>query len=272
MNELLITTNSFLAQHPEVDAILVALAGLVIARLCAWLAGAGLAGLERLTLWAAPDWLAPGALLRFQPFLRGLVFYSLIFFFLLWALDTLNISILEAWVAQTSVYVSRVFLAILILLAGYLAGLLAQAALASALPSGSSQFLPRMAQLLILGVAALTALSQLAIDVAFLTWVIVILLGSFLGGLSLAFALGSGQLVSNILARREVSRYKIGNRVRIGELEGVIVDVLDTAVLLESPEGTTAIPYARFAAEPVTLLSGGAGQGPTQGQGQRNAG
>ena len=70
--------------------------------------------------------------------------------------------------------------------------------------------------------------------------------------------MGSGQLVANILARREVSRYKIGNRVRVGELEGVIVDVLDTAVLLENAEGVTAIPYARFAAEPVTLLSSAA--------------
>ena len=244
-----------LAQHPEVLAIAIALAGLVVARLLALAGDSGLSGLEYLLHRLGPAWRENIDITGLRPVVRGLVFYLTLFGFLLLALHTLNLAVVEEGLNRFIAYLPNVILAAVIMLAGYLLGLVARAATHSMLPRTGSHLLPYLAQFLVMMVAALTALSQLAIDISFLSGVITILLGAFLGGLALAFAFGSRQMVANVLARRELRYYQIGNRIRIGGIEGVIIDMLDTAVVLEHPGGTTTIPAARFAAEPVTLLS-----------------
>lgn len=247
--------NDLLSQHPEIIAIAIALAGLVIARLLAGASGAGLTGLERLLRRFVPSWVEDLDTAGFRPVVRSLTFYLTLFLFLLLALHTLNLAVVEEGLERFIDYLPSIILAVAILLAGYLLGLIAHAAIASMLPHTGSRLLPYLAQFLIMVVAVLTALSQLAIDISFLTLVITILLATFLGGLALAFALGSRQAVANVLARRELRVYRIGNRIRIGEIEGVIIDMRDTAVVLEHPGGATTVPASRFASEPVTLVS-----------------
>jgi uncharacterized protein YacL len=104
-------------------------------------------------------------------------------------------------------------------------------------------------------VALLTAMGHLSINISFIANVIVILLATFMGGLALAFALGSKQLVANVLARRGMDRYRIGRHIRIDDIEGEIIEILDTAVVVENELGTTIIPASRFAETSVTLLS-----------------
>ena len=74
----------------------------------------------------------------------------------------------------------------------------------------------------------------------------VILLAFFFGGISLAFALGSRQLVENLLARRSLDRYRIGDLVRVNGSEGRIIEMLSTAVVIETAEGVVTIPARRF--------------------------
>ncbi|MGI9228244.1 MAG: hypothetical protein ACR2P9_00100 [Gammaproteobacteria bacterium] len=252
--------NDLLSQYPEVTAIVVALGGLVIARILALASGAGLAWLEYLLLRLAPNWVGNIDIEGFQPVVRGLTFYLVLFFFLLLALRILDVTVAEGWLDWLIAHLPGMVIAAVIVLTGYLLGLVARAAIAGVLPHTSSQLLPYTVQFLIVGTAILTAMAQLTIDVTFLTVLIITLLATFLGGLAMAFALGSRQLVANVLARREMERYQVGVRIRIGEVEGNIINVLDTAVVLEHPGGTTTIPASRFASEVVTVID----QDPTE--------
>ena len=247
--------NEFLLQHPEITAVLVALGGLIIARLLAFLSDTALTGLEYFLHRISPGWFGDVDLVGYRFVVRGLVFYLTLFFSLLLALHLLNVEIVEEGLDQFTAYLPNVILAAAIMLAGYLIGLLARAAISGALPHSDSRLLPYLTQFIVMLVATLTALSQLAIDITFLTEVITVLIAIFLGGLALAFAFGSRQMVANVLARRELRYYQIGNRIRIGEIEGNIIDILDTAVVLEHQGGTTTVPASRFAAEPVTVVS-----------------
>jgi small-conductance mechanosensitive channel len=120
--------------------------------------------------------------------------------------------------------------------------------------------MPRLVQVLVITVAILTGLAQTAINISFITDMIVILLGFFFGGLSLAFALGSRQLVENLLARRALDRYRIGDHVRLNDTQGRIIEILGTAVVLESSEGVITVPCARFVDSEVVLVNEEQGQ------------
>jgi hypothetical protein len=96
-------------------------------------------------------------------------------------------------------------------------------------------------------VAVITGLQQLGIDISFVTQLSLILLAALLGGLSLAFALGARQYVANLMAQPELARYATGERLRIGDDEGVIVEIYRTGLTLATEEGLVSIPAARLA-------------------------
>ena len=59
----------------------------------------------------------------------------------------------------------------------------------------------------------------------------------------MAFGLGARTAVSNILASYYLQKtYTPGHNVRIGEIEGEIIQITPTAVVLATPEGRTLVP------------------------------
>ncbi|MFN2349328.1 MAG: hypothetical protein ABR558_07120, partial [Thioalkalivibrio sp.] len=81
----------------------------------------------------------------------------------------------------------------------------------------------------------------------FITQLSLITLASLLGGLSIAFALGARQYVANLVAQPEMTRYASGDRLRIDDDEGVIVEIYRTGLTLETDQGLVSIPAARLA-------------------------
>ena len=243
------------SRFPEIPAILLVVAGIVLARLASRYSDRALGGLEgmlrrfRVLHREAVDFTT------LQAVVRGVVYYFTLFLFLLLALRVLGVAVVAAWLDTLLSYIPELILAAVIILSGYLLGLIARSAVAGAMGQRGDDLLPRFVQLLVMTAAVLTGLGQLAIDLSFITTLIIVFVATFLGGMSLAFALGSGQLVANVLARRGLDRYKIGSRIRVGKLEGEIIDMLDTAVVIETSEGITTIPAARFANTDVTLLN-----------------
>ncbi|MET0386876.1 MAG: mechanosensitive ion channel domain-containing protein, partial [Polyangiales bacterium] len=130
------------------------------------------------------------------------------------------------------------------------AGLLGRGALARALPSTDHidpERLGGVVQILVVGVSVLVAVQQLGIDVGFLTTVVTIALVGFFAASALAFGFGGRATVANILAGHYVRElYEVGNTVRIQGLEGRIVRMTATAVILSTHEGETAVPTHLF--------------------------
>ena len=77
------------------------------------------------------------------------------------------------------------------------------------------------------------------------------------GGSALAFALGSRTAVANILALHYVAQsYKVGQRVRLGDLEGEIVEFKKTAVVVATADGLVLVPAQEFSERRSTLVGG----------------
>lgn len=242
-------------QYPELIAIVFVGLGFVVAHFLArWSASAvGLfeAAMHRVSPQRAD--LSPGV----ERGIARTVYYLTLGFFILLAIRSLGVHLLGEWLDAVIVYIPRLLLGGAIIFGGYLLGAVVRSLVANITDPASGQMLPKLAQYLVLIAAIITGLDQMAVDVSFLATLTVLVLGALLGGLSLAFALGSRDVVANMLSRRELDRYQVGDRVRIENAEGRIVEVSRTGVLLEAEEGLTFVPASRFASSIVVLVGSG---------------
>ncbi len=254
MAEISGVTPDVLSDNPEILAVLIAVAGFVVANLLARLSERLLMRLDGYLRRRAPARVDQVDLRMLRQAFRGLVYYGTLVFFLLLALHTLSITVVREWLNLLLQFVPQLILGGLIILVGYFIGVMLRSLVAGLMGVNSDHLAPRLTQALVVTAAVLTGLAQTSIDVSFISNVLVILVAFFFGGLSLAFALGSRQLVENLLARRALDRYRIGDLVRLNEVQGRIVEILGTAVVLESEEGVVTVPTSRFVGSEVVLV------------------
>ncbi len=107
--------------------------------------------------------------------------------------------------------------------------------------------LGRIAQYLILLTAFIIAVDQVGIEVTLIINMLNIVLAALLFGAAFAFALGAKTSVSNILATYYIRKlFKIGDLVKIGEIEGTIKKIEGNVVVLETESGQYIIPAKEF--------------------------
>ncbi|MFU8814341.1 MAG: hypothetical protein ACNA7W_03285 [Pseudomonadales bacterium] len=172
------------------------------------------------------------------------------------AVRLLGIDQLTVWLDGVLGYAPRFVVGLFIIGIGNVAGALLRNLTASMMKEGNPDALgPRLVHAAVLAVAVITGLQQLGIDISFITGLALILLAGLLGGLSLAFALGSRQYVANLMAQPELGRYATGDRLRIDQDEGVVVEIYRTGLTLATDEGLVTIPAARLAIDRVVRLT-----------------
>ena len=180
---------------------------------------------------------------------RG-AFYIVVLLTLMLATQLLGLPVVTTWLGVIAAYLPRVLMGVVIVFTGIVAGSLGRGALARALPPSDHvdpERLGGVLQTLVVGVSVLVAVQQLGIDVGFLTTVLTIALIGFFAATALAFGFGGRTTVANILAGHYVRElYEIGHTVRIQGLEGRIVRMTPTALVLSSDEGETAVPFQLF--------------------------
>jgi hypothetical protein len=172
------------------------------------------------------------------------------------AIRLLDIDQLSAWLDGALAYAPRFVVGLFIIGMGNVVGALSRNIVAGLLADGDANALvPRLVHAGVVLVAVITGLAQIGIETAFITQLVSIVLAALVGGLSLAFALGARQHVANLMAQGELARYATGERLRIDDSEGVVVEIHRTGLTLATSEGLVSIPAARLATAPVVRLS-----------------
>jgi len=145
------------------------------------------------------------------------------------------------------------------------------AAAAASAGLAGSEALARAAQGAIVVAATIVGAEQIGIHVEFLTVVVPVVLGVLLLGAALAFSLGSRDFVANVVGARHARRSLVpGTHLRIGDVRGEVLEVTQTAVVLDTPEGRAVVPARRLQEEvtvhlPDPAVPGGA-HGPQGGE------
>lgn len=236
------------------------LAGALVLLLIGWLVALGLKALAlRLTAAAhrrldrALPTSAAGAAPSEAPG-RGLatmVFWTVLIFFSALALHVLAIDALSTVLGRLAIYLPNllaggVILFIAILMAGA-ASQLVRTALAETLGLERAVRFSRLIQFSVVAVAGIVAADQVGLEVSFLTTMLSVFAGAFLGAVALGIGLGSRDLFGNLLGAHGMREtYRPGQVVRVGEHSGRILELTATSLVLDTPEGRLSVPAKRF--------------------------
>jgi small-conductance mechanosensitive channel len=116
----------------------------------------------------------------------------------------------------------------------------------------------RAVQALFLVVALLLGLEQIGVHGELIAILLAAVVAVALGGAALAFGLGARTAVSNIVASYYVSQmYRVGQTVRVGDIEGRILRSTSTAVILDTKDGQVHVPASVFSEQASILVPEG---------------
>jgi len=201
------------------------------------------------------------ARLRLSPTMLRLIgtaaFWIILLLFLSFATDLAGMDAVTEWLRDVLRYLPTLLFGVIIIVSGHLIGLLVRDLLLEALASAQveqRELVARLAQTATFLTAVIIGVHQIGVNVSFVTLVIAVVLGSVLLAFSLAFGLGARGLVANLIGTHYLRRQlQPGVRVRVGEIEGEIIEITPTNVVLETDEGRAFIP-ARMFSEQVSQL------------------
>lgn len=241
-----------IGEYPEIAAIVLVIAGMVLARFARFLAVRALLLLNRsaLRMGGRGD-LLPDRVVRA---LGAAAFWTVLAIGVLLALRTLGTGRVFTWIDAPLAYMPRFFVGLVIIGAGYVIGsVTANLVVRMQGPGGDARITPRIVQSAVVLMGAMTGLQHMGLNVSFVADLLILVVGVCLAGLSLAFALGARQYVANLVARSAVARFAPGDRIRLlgadggaAGIEGTIVEIHRGGVDLATPEGVVSVPACRF--------------------------
>lgn len=187
-----------------------------------------------------------------------IVFWVVFLFFAAFATRVLGLHAFSDWLDEIVAYFPTFVAGGLIIVAGFLFGALVRDLTMTGVASAGikqSRLFGRIAQGTTIATAVVIGLSQIGIDVTFLVTLISIIVGSLLGSIALAVALGSKNLVKNFIGSHYIQKqFRAGQKARIGDKEGTILEFTATTVVLATEEGRLTVPAKVFNEESTLLM------------------
>lgn len=241
------------AQYPEVMALLVLAFGGVLAYLSRSAVLLGVRSLNQ-AVSRRSSRAGPAISAGFSKLLQQFVFWVILLAAAVLAFTLLGESRFSLWLDRLWTIAFRILVALGILVAAHVLGVMARNALSPWARKVSLAALPRIAYMVILGTGLIMALGHVGLDVTFIAQLAIIVVAIFFAGLSLAFAIGARSLVANLAAQGDMQIYKPGDRISVDGTDGVILEIHRTGVVLSTAEGFARIPAAKFAETTVVLL------------------
>jgi len=250
---------SFLGYLPQIlGALAVLLLGWMIAAVLRALTQRGLRTLGHLIPRALSGGTSAWRHLLHPGLISGIVFWGVIFAFTVVAAQVLGLAIFVAWLDTLFRHLPLIFLALLILISGGLISqLLRESVVAAAAAAGLEYrlLLGYAVQATIFTMAVVIALDLVGLDISFLVTLAAILVAAVSGGAALAFGLGARTVVSNLLGMRAIhQRIKESDFIRVGELEGHVVELGRRFVVVENDDGRVTIPGHYFSEHACTVV------------------
>ncbi|HSG65646.1 MAG TPA: hypothetical protein VLD39_11625, partial [Gammaproteobacteria bacterium] len=183
---------------------------------------------------------------RVLPLTANIVFWIVILVSAALASRVAGLEAFSGWLNELVGYLPTLITGVLIAVAGYLFSALARDIVTTALGSIGSrekELAGLVAQTAVLVTAIVVGLDQIGIDVTFLIILVAVLVGGAVISIALAFGLGARDFVGNIIAARQAQRLlDPGDDVRIADIEGRVLEVTATSIVLINETGRHVIP------------------------------
>lgn len=188
----------------------------------------------------------------------AVIFWLVFLTFFAAAGQLLGLGVVSVVISQLARYLPSVLSGVVVVIAGVVLGNLARhtasgAARAARMAHAGS--LGELSRAGVLAVAGVIALEQFGINSTVLVVALGMVIGGGIGGIALAFGLGSRESVSNLIAGRRLNQvYRPGQRIRVGDVEGRIIQLEAGSVILDTEEGRAVVPAGVFSGTTCVVL------------------
>ena len=180
----------------------------------------------------------------------NLVLWAVLALFFAASANLLGWTLITEWFDSIVAFLPNLISGLLIVFAGILIGNFVKSGVAIAAERsslGKAEMLGWMAQATVIFSFAVIGTEQIGLDLHFLTEVFVVVIGILLAGAALAFGLGAKSLVENIIGIQRIRKHcSIGERLKLDQIEGEILEFTQTSLIIASPTGRTIIPAKLF--------------------------
>ena len=230
-----------------IGTILILIAGLVFAWLLRLSARKLTLAAEAFILRSARQQGISGTPARsYQAVVGNIVFWTVLIFFLASAANLLGWRVFSDALQGFLGYLPSIFAGVIIILAGIVLGRMARSLVISAAKSANvrrPEFPAQVAQIAVALTALMIGIEQFGIEIGFLTTAIIVVIGVGLSGAAFAFALGARQYVANLIGAQACQRhYQMGQWIRLAEAEGYLIEITQTALVLDTERGRLVVP------------------------------
>ena len=168
------------------------------------------------------------------------------------------------WVLGLLGYLPGLLISLFILFIGYLVSggvrnLILAVAEANGFQHGVS--LGHLSAGMILAFTLLLSLVHLGLDVSLFFNIILLAAAALFASGALAFGIGAADAVRNVMALHYVRRsYHAGQQVRIGNVQGQILELTQVAVIVDTEEGEAWVPARQFLESVAVIVEGEEGE------------
>lgn len=243
------------------------LLGALLLLLAGWLLASLLRALShRVLQWsdrAIERLLGPGRAARLRVArsaapIGAVVFWAVMLFFAATAAQLLGFDGFTAWLARMLDRLPALLAGLLIIGGGWLLSRFAADLVheSGVLPPAQRGVAARGVQVAILTGAVLVGADQMGARVTFLAIFVGAVAVAVAGGAVVAISLGARQHVANLIGAQQLRQsFMPGQTIRVGEIEGRILEINAHGALLESEQGRVSVPGHLFSVQPVVLLT-----------------
>jgi len=256
LNQFIQTVGAYLPKL--LSAVVLLLLGLILAWGAKWLILRLGAGIDRMVQAIGIASLHVRLRWPVADILGWLIYWMIILFYITLAVEVLGFKGLSDWLGNLITYLPSLLLAGLFIFGGFLLGNTIRDRITTGGRSAGLQrtdTLGSWTRMIIILLAVLVGLAQIGIDVRLFEYILTIFVAALAIAIALAFGMGAGPIVSNIISARYVRKtYQVGQKIRINNLQGKILEMSSTGVVLDTDAGRTFIPARVFDEEASVLL------------------
>lgn len=156
-------------------------------------------------------------------------------------------------------YIPNILMALLVLIVGLYFANTIREVIKTAFSSyavKASRLISTIIFYLLVGVIVLTALDQLQLNVALLTSNVMILLGGVMIAFAIAYGLSARAVLPHIIASYYgKGQFQVGQKVRVGNVEGIIGEITSIFIVINTDEGRHCIPAKDFLNQEILVLA-----------------
>jgi len=188
-----------------------------------------------------------------------IAYWLLILVFVTATADVLGWDMVTMAISSFFAYTPTLAVALLILIVGmFLAEKIKSATTTTAESIGVSgaKAIGTIVYYLLLIIVVISALNQAGVDTTLITSHLTIFFGGLLLAFAISYGLASKDIVSNMLSSYYgKGKYKEGQVLKIGDIEGKVIQIDNLSITLEHQSGKVIFPTSLLLTQPIVIIS-----------------